>query len=303
MSMSLCPCLHVHVSMSISPCSCLRVHVSVSMSPYPCLCVMSLCPCLFVSISMSPCLHVHISIIHVSMSISPLSMSPCLHVSIIHVSMSSCLHCPCLHVSVSPCFHVFISPCLHVSCPCLHVSLSPCHLITLSLCPIVHVSMFPEFCIRKIGLTENGNFCLFAPNKKWKWQTSVCLLQTEMENGSVFSLVGKLLTFIGDCCFNKLAHLCLPHCPLVSLVNQYPPCCPNVPLLYCPSQCLNGSWIFPPHHCLNAQLFCCLADHFLMALPSFCHTASLSTTSLLHSLAFPEHHCFTVPPAEVSNVT
>jgi hypothetical protein len=38
---------------------------------------------------------------------------------------------------------------------------------------------------------ENGNFRLFAANGKRKWQTSVCLLQTETGNGSLFSLVGK----------------------------------------------------------------------------------------------------------------
>jgi hypothetical protein len=31
-------------------------------------------------------------------------------------------------------------------------------------------------------LTENGNFGLFAVNGKWKWQTFVCLLQTEAED-------------------------------------------------------------------------------------------------------------------------
>jgi hypothetical protein len=42
------------------------------------------------------------------------------------------------------------------------------------------------------GTNGNGNFHLFVANKKRKWQTSICLLQTEMENGSLFSLVGKL---------------------------------------------------------------------------------------------------------------
>jgi hypothetical protein len=44
--------------------------------------------------------------------------------------------------------------------------------------------------------TENGTkrkqlFCLFAANKKLKQQTSVCLLQTKTENGSLSSLVDK----------------------------------------------------------------------------------------------------------------
>jgi hypothetical protein len=47
---------------------------------------------------------------------------------------------------------------------------------------------FPK---REPELTENGKFCSFSANGKWKWQTSVCLLQTEKENGSLFSLVGK----------------------------------------------------------------------------------------------------------------
>jgi hypothetical protein len=41
------------------------------------------------------------------------------------------------------------------------------------------------------GKTENGNFRLFAANRKRKRQTSVCLLQTKTENGSLFPLVGK----------------------------------------------------------------------------------------------------------------
>ncbi len=45
--------------------------------------------------------------------------------------------------------------------------------------------------IWKKELTENGNFQLFAANEKPNWQTSVCLLQTETEKGSLFSLVGK----------------------------------------------------------------------------------------------------------------
>jgi hypothetical protein len=43
---------------------------------------------------------------------------------------------------------------------------------------------------QKIELTENGYFRLFAANGKRKRQTSVCLLQTEIENGSSFILVG-----------------------------------------------------------------------------------------------------------------
>jgi hypothetical protein len=37
-------------------------------------------------------------------------------------------------------------------------------------------------------LTENGNIRLFSANKKQKEQTSICSLQTEMENKSLFFL-------------------------------------------------------------------------------------------------------------------
>jgi hypothetical protein len=43
----------------------------------------------------------------------------------------------------------------------------------------------------KTELKENGNFHLFVANGKQKRQTSICLLQTETENGSLFFLVGK----------------------------------------------------------------------------------------------------------------
>jgi hypothetical protein len=49
--------------------------------------------------------------------------------------------------------------------------------------------MFPEFHKQKTELTENGNFRLFAANRKQKWQTSARLLQTETENESFFLLV------------------------------------------------------------------------------------------------------------------
>jgi hypothetical protein len=48
--------------------------------------------------------------------------------------------------------------------------------------------MFPEFRKRIIKLMESGNFRLLAANGKRKWQTSVCLLQMETENRSLFSL-------------------------------------------------------------------------------------------------------------------
>jgi hypothetical protein len=69
-SMSPCPCLHVHVSMSMAPCPCLHIHVSMSMSPclrvhvygdaLISLCFRVSCLCLHVSMSPSLCLHVHV---------------------------------------------------------------------------------------------------------------------------------------------------------------------------------------------------------------------------------------------------
>ncbi len=44
-----------------------------------------------------------------------------------------------------------------------------------------------------------------AASGKWKWQTSICLLQTGTENDSFFSLVDKPV--IDDCCFIIRAHL------------------------------------------------------------------------------------------------
>ncbi len=139
--MSPCPCFHVHVSMS--PCPCLHVHVSM----YPC-----------------PCLQV--------------SMSPFLHVSMYHVYITMFL-CLNLNVSISQCLHFSMSPFLNVSISqCLHFSMSPCLHVSMSPCPCLLFSKFRE---RKTELTKNGNFRLFAANGKWKGQTSVSLLQTEME--------------------------------------------------------------------------------------------------------------------------
>ncbi len=42
---------------------------------------------------------------------------------------------------------------------------------------------------QKTELTENGNFSLFDANRKQKRQLSVCMLQMETENGSLFFLV------------------------------------------------------------------------------------------------------------------
>jgi hypothetical protein len=87
-----------------------------------------------------------------------------------------------------PCFHVDVSmsPFLHVPmslCLCLHVFMSPYLNVSMS-CPPLHISGISQ---RKTELTENGNFRLFSANGKRKRQTSVCLLQTETENGHLFS--------------------------------------------------------------------------------------------------------------------
>jgi hypothetical protein len=49
-------------------------------------------------------------------------------------------------------------------------------------CPMTHEHLTAK---------KNGDFRTSAANKKLKQQTSLCLLQTEMENKSLFSLVGK----------------------------------------------------------------------------------------------------------------
>ncbi len=50
--------------------------------------------------------------------------------------------------------------------------------------------MFPEFRERKTELTENGNFRLIAANGNGELPFFL-VLQTEMENGGLFALVGK----------------------------------------------------------------------------------------------------------------
>jgi hypothetical protein len=92
-------------------------------------------------------------------------------------------------------FHVHVSmfPFLHV-----HVSMFPCF----------HVSMFPEFRKWKMELTENDHCHIFAASRKQKRRTSVCLLQTEKENRSLFSLVDKRSVVIDDCSFSERSHLC-----------------------------------------------------------------------------------------------
>jgi hypothetical protein len=61
------------------------------------------------------------------------------------------------------------------------------------LIPSPHVPMAPCSHVPMDTLLqmENVNFRLLAANKKWKRQTSVCLLQTERENRRLFSLASK----------------------------------------------------------------------------------------------------------------
>jgi hypothetical protein len=61
--------------------------------------------------------------------------------------------------------------------------------------------------IQKMELMENA--------------TSVCLLQAETENGSLFPLVGKQLTAIDVCCFHKCDHLCLHVCYHFAMVPPF----------------------------------------------------------------------------------
>jgi hypothetical protein len=68
---------------------------------------------------------------------------------------------PCLYVSISSCFHVSMSP-----SPCSRNSANRKH---------NYMKTATSVCSLQ---TENG-----------RRQTSVCLLKTEMENGSLFSLV------------------------------------------------------------------------------------------------------------------
>jgi hypothetical protein len=70
----------------------------------------------------------------------------------------------------------------------------------------VYIYIQQHIYIRKTELKENVNLCFFGANGKLKKQISVYLLQTEMENGSMFSLVGSD-TVIDDCCFSKGTHL------------------------------------------------------------------------------------------------
>jgi hypothetical protein len=133
--------------------------------------------------------------------------------------------CPCLYVRVS--MSMSLCPCLHVyvaksPCPCLHFSMFSC-LISIFPCPCLHVAGIHK---GKTELIGNSNFCLFAASGKRKRLTSIGLLQTKTENGSLFALIGKRSAVIDYCCFSKLGPSVLkadeepmPHC----LYFLYPP--------------------------------------------------------------------------------
>jgi hypothetical protein len=56
--------------------------------------------------------------------------------------------------------------------------------------------------VQKTELTEKGNFCFFAANRKWKRQTSVCFLQMEKENRKF----GRTLDTVQSiCCLDNLS--------------------------------------------------------------------------------------------------
>ncbi len=112
-----------------------------------------------------------------------------------------CFHFPfdvsmylCLHVSMSPCLYAAKSPFLHVSmspCLCLHVSMSP------SPCPFLYFTGIPQ---KETEQIENGNFSLFASNRKgkctnfclfaanWNVKPKIVFLGLQMMNG-----IGRLL--------------------------------------------------------------------------------------------------------------
>jgi hypothetical protein len=128
------------------------------------------------SVSSCPCLHTH-----VSMFMSPW---PCLHG---HVSMSM-FSCPYLY------FHVFMSNVVHVSMyPFLHVSTSHVYVPKFACLHLqVSVSMSPWFWNSANGKhnlwkTATSVCLLQMENGARKRQASFCFLQTETENGSLFS--------------------------------------------------------------------------------------------------------------------
>jgi hypothetical protein len=122
----------------------------------------------------------------------------CLHVSI---SMSPC---PCPHASMSQCVHVSMPPCLHLSIsPSFYVfmSMSTSFYVSMSSSPCLYVLMSLSLYVSGVPQTKNATngklqLRLFSSNREQKRQTSICLLQTETENGSLFSLVGNLKSTI-----------------------------------------------------------------------------------------------------------
>ena len=143
MSVRVCLCMSVCLSLSLSlslclsvclsPSVCLSVCLSLSLSVSVCLCLsLSVCLCLSLSVSVSVCLCVCLS------ACLPVCLSVCLSLS---VSVSVCL-CLCLSVSVCLCLSlsVSVSVCLSLSVPvsvCLSVSVCLC--LCLSVWQVVKV--------------------------------------------------------------------------------------------------------------------------------------------------------------------
>ncbi len=109
---------------------------------------------------------------------------------------------PCLHVYVFKCpyiyFHVFMYNVVHVFMyPFLHVSTSHVYIPKFA-CLHLQVSVYVSPCFWN---SANGKHNLWKTatsvclqqmeNGTRKRQASFCLLQTETENGSLFSLVNK----------------------------------------------------------------------------------------------------------------
>jgi hypothetical protein len=65
--------------------------------------------------------------------------------------------------------------------------------------------MFLKSSKKKTILTENSYFHFLLQTENVNGKNVVYLLQTEIKNGSLFSLVGKRSTVINDCCFSKCA--------------------------------------------------------------------------------------------------
>jgi hypothetical protein len=88
----------------------------------------------------------------------------------------------CIQFSVFYVQHVHPVLIFFISTVCVRPERSPCLYVSIS--PFLHVSMSPYLNVSGIlqkgnQTTENGNFRLVSSIRKWKWQTSILLLQTQ----------------------------------------------------------------------------------------------------------------------------